>query len=148
MAESASTIDRQLINAMRKGDATCVSTLRMLKSAVKNAEIEARHALSKQEFQKVVAREVKKRKEAAVQYAHAGDATREGQELKESDILSVFLPEQMSEKEVRAIVKGVVAKTGASSPKEMGKVMGPVMAKVAGKADGSLVKKIVLDVLK
>lgn len=147
MAESASTIDHQLKSAMRKGDALVVSTLRMLKSAVKNAEIEARHALSEPEFQKVVAREVKKRKEAAEQYVQAGHSTRAGQELKEADILSVFLPEQMSEEQVRSIVKDVIAETGASSPKDMGKVMSPVMAKVSGKADGALVKGIVLSML-
>lgn len=120
-----------------------VSTLRMLMAELKNAEIAKREELEPDDELAVVSREVKRRGEAAEEYAKADRADLADKEKAEAEILKAFLPEQLSEPEVEAIVAEAIAETGASSPRDMGRVMGAVMPKLKGRADGKVVNALV-----
>lgn len=135
-----------LKSAMKEGDVMKRGTLRMLDSMIKNAEIEKKkkeEGLADSEVQEVIARAIKQRKDAASQYEAGGRADLAEKEKKESDILMIYMPEQMSEDDVRKSVKGIILSTGASGKADMGKVMGAAMGKLKGQADGQTVKRIV-----
>lgn len=120
-----------------------VSTLRMLMAELKNAEIAKRDDLEPGDELSVVAREVKRRGEAAEEYAKAGREDLSDKEKAEAEVLKEFLPEQLGEAEVERIIDEAIAETGAATPKDMGRVMGVVMPKLKGKADGKLVNALV-----
>jgi uncharacterized protein len=131
-----------------------------VKSALKAGEKQRVHALRliANELQKaakddgaddvqVLQRERKRRLEAADAYREGGRADRADAEEQEADIIASYMPEQLSDQELGAIVGDAVAKSGASSPQEMGKVMGLVMPKVKGRADGKRVSAAVKEKL-
>ena len=126
-------------DAMRAKDKERLSVIRMLLAAIQSREIEERGELSDANVLAVVEKLVKQRKDSARQFADAGRADREAAELAEADMLQGYLPEQLSEAEIAAVVDEVVAATGASGMQDMGKVMGQLKAKAQGRADmGSL----------
>jgi uncharacterized protein YqeY len=129
--------------AMRDGDTVRRDTLRMVVSAAQNAEKDKRAPLSDEEALAVVTREVKMRRESIEAFNSAGRDDLAAQEQLEIDILAPYLPEQLGEDEVRALVVEAIATTGASSPRDMGKVMGKLMPAVKGRADGKLVSAMV-----
>ncbi|MDI6892355.1 MAG: GatB/YqeY domain-containing protein [Actinomycetota bacterium] len=133
--------------ALKAGDGERLGTLRLLLAAIKNAEIEKREELSDEDVVRVVAREVKKWEEAAAEYKRVGRAAQASREEAEADILRVYLPPQLSEEEIRDIVRETIAEVGALSLKDMGRVMGAIMPKVRGRADGKLVNEIVKELL-
>ena len=144
-------IVEDLKSAMKAGDVVKRDTLRMLDSMIKNSEIEKlkkEEGLNDEEVCQVIARAIKQRKDSASQYISGGRPELAEKENKEIEILSVYMPEQMSEEQVREEVKKIIAETGATSKAETGKVMGAAMGKLKGKADGNLVKKIVEEELK
>jgi len=121
-------------------------TLRMLDSMIKNSEIEKKKredGLSDEEIIEVAFRAIKQRRDSISQYEAGGRKDLAEKEKKEIEILSAYLPEQMSEEAVRAEVKKIISDLGVSTKSETGKVMGAAMARLKGKADGNLVKKIV-----
>ena len=139
-------IVEDLKQAMKAGEVEKRDTLRMLDSMIKNTEIEKKKkeaGLSDEEVQGVISKAVKQRKDSMVQYISGGRAELAEKEKKEIEILSVYMPEQMSEEAVRGIVKATLAEIGTTSKEEMGKAMGPIMGKLKGQADGNLVRKIV-----
>lgn len=143
-------IKADLTDAMKSGETDKRDVLRMLDSMIKNVEIEKNKredGLGDEEILEVVSRAVKQRKDSIEQYTKGGREDLAEKEKAEIDILFKYLPEQMSEDELRNIVKSVIEETGAKDKSEIGKVMGAIMGKVKGKADGNLVKKIVEDVL-
>ena len=129
--------------AMRDGDTDRRDTLRMVVAAAQNAAKDKREALSDEEALAVVTREVKMRRESIEAFRSAGREDLAAQEQLEIDILVPYLPEQLGEDDVRALVIDAVVSTGASSPKDMGRVMGQLMPKVKGRADGKLVSRLV-----
>ena len=132
--------------AMKAGETERRDVLRMLDSMVKNVEIEKmkREAgLNDEEVIEVLNRAVKQRKDAIAQYEAGGRPELAEKEMKEIEILRAYMPEQMSEDDVRKVVAEIIAQVGASSKAEIGKVMGPAMGRLKGQADGNLVKKIV-----
>ena len=129
--------------AMRDGDAERRDTLRMVIAAAQNAAKDKREPLTDEETTAVITREVKKRRESIEAYRNAGRDDLAAQEQLEVDILAPYLPEQMDEEQVRALVAEAVASTGATSQKDMGRVMGALMPKVKGRADGALVSSLV-----
>ena len=137
-------IQEDVREAMKAGDEIKKDTLRMLLASLINKEKEkGKEELSEEEAQQVLVTEAKKRKEAAEAFAKAGKeemATKEEQELK---ILQAYLPEQLSEDEVRKLVQEAIEKSGAQSAQDIGKVMGILMPHVKGKADGALVSSVV-----
>jgi uncharacterized protein YqeY len=129
--------------AMKSGDKERVQALRLITNELQKAAKEA----SDGDETAVLQRERKRRLEAAQAYADAGrDDLAEG-ERREAEIIEQYMPEQISDEELHAIVGDAVAESGASSPKEMGKVMSLVMPKVQGRADGKRVSAVVREKL-
>jgi uncharacterized protein YqeY len=128
---------------MREGDAHRRDTLRMVVAAVQNAAKDKRADLTDEEALAVLTRQVKTRRESIKAYRDAGRDDLADKEQSEIDVLSPYLPEQLGEDEVRALVAEAVAATGASSPRDIGRVMGALMPKVKGRADGALVSRLV-----
>jgi uncharacterized protein YqeY len=129
--------------AMREGDAHRRDTLRMAIAAAQNAAKDKRAPLSDEETLEVVGREVKKRRESVAAYQAAGREDLAAREQAEIDILTPYLPEQLSADDIRALARDAVAASGATSPKDMGRVMSQLMPKVKGRADGKVVSAIV-----
>jgi uncharacterized protein YqeY len=129
--------------AMRARDATRRDALRLLLSALKTAEKDAREPLDEQATIAVLRRERKRRAEAAEAYRAAGAEDRAAQEDAEAAIIDEFLPAALGDDELAAIVDRAIESTGASSPKDMGSVMRESMAAVAGRADGKRVQALV-----
>jgi len=137
----------QLKQSMLARDEFKTSVLRMLISAIGYLEIQkggAGYEATEEDVMTTIEKQVKQRKDSIEQYEKAG---RNDLADKEKLELEKYLPEQMSEEEIKTLVKETIAQTGASSPQDMGKVMGALMPKTKGKADGSLVSKIVREEL-
>ena len=124
-----------------------LSVIRMVRSAAKNVEIDRRKELDDNELLDVVAKEVKMRRDSLDEFRKAGRPELLAVLEQEIAILMEYLPEQMSEAEVRALVTQAVADAQAASAKDMGKVMALLMPKVKGRADGKLVNSIVKELL-
>lgn len=143
-------INADLKSAMLARDEVKTQTLQGLKSAILYEEVakNLREAgLDEAQIEQVVAREAKKRDEAAELFEKGGNATSAEKERTEKEILSVYLPEQMSEAEVIAIVEAIVQELKPEGPKDMGRVIGAVKAKTGNAAEGSLVAKLVKESL-
>lgn len=120
-----------------------LNVVRLLKSALKNFQIEAGHELSPQEMLSVIQKEAKKRQDSISAYTKAGRddlATEEQNELK---VIEAYLPEQLSDEELNKIVDQVIRETGATGMADMGKVIGAVVAQADGRADGGRISGIV-----
>jgi hypothetical protein len=130
-----------LTTAMKARDELRTATLRMVLAAVTAEEVAGKEAreLSDDEVQAVLRREAKKRREAAEAFAGAGRAAQAEREQAEEGIVAGYLPAQLEDADLVAIVADVVTRTGASGMKDMGKVMGAVQAAVAGRAEGGRV---------
>ncbi|ABZ84993.1 gatb/yqey domain protein [Heliomicrobium modesticaldum Ice1] len=124
-----------------------LSVIRMARSAIQKVEIDKRRDLTEEETIDVLAREVKQRRDSIAEYEKAGRSDAVEALKEEIALLTAYLPQQLSEEEVRALVREAVAETGAQSPKDMGKVMGILMPKVKGRADGKLVNQVVKEFL-
>ncbi|PJA33403.1 MAG: glutamyl-tRNA amidotransferase [Zetaproteobacteria bacterium CG_4_9_14_3_um_filter_53_7] len=122
--------------AMRAKDAAALSAIRMLRAAIKDKEIELKTAeLAQDDIFAVISRLIKQRKDSANQYTEAGRAELAEKELAEIAVLEVYLPEQMSDEDIAALVTAAVAEAGATSMKDMGAVMAIVRPKSQGAAD-------------
>lgn len=136
-------IQQDLKQAMIAKEETKVSTLRMLVSELKYAQIKKSEDLTDEDIVSVVQKELKKRQESIEAFEKAGRAEMAEKEKAEVEILKVYLPPQMSDEELEKIVEEAIAATGASTPADMGKVIGMVMGKVGQSASGSQVSSIV-----
>jgi uncharacterized protein len=130
-----------LTSAMKSRDELRTATLRMVLAAVSAEEVAGKEAreLTDDEVQAVLRREAKKRREAADAFGAAGRAEQAERERAEGDVLAGYLPAQLDDADLAAIVADVVTRTGASGMKDMGRVMGAAQAAVAGRAEGSRV---------
>ncbi len=129
--------------AMKERDQLRLSTIRLVRSEIKNAEISKGEPLSDEEVTGVLARELKKRRESVVLFEQGGRPELAEKEGREADVIMGYLPEQLGDDEVRALVDEAIAETGATRIQEMGKVMGALMPKVKGRADGTVISSIV-----
>ncbi len=129
--------------AMKAKDSERLNTIRLMRTALKNREIEARKELDSQETIQVLSSLVKQRKEAAQVYRENDRPEMAEKEEAEIVVIQEFLPSQLGEAEIRQIIEEAVAETGASSMKDMGKVMKIVTAKTVGRADGRQVSELV-----
>ncbi len=143
MGEIAGRLSLQIQEALKAGDRTRLDTLRLLATAVRNREVELGRDLSDEDLVEVAAREVKRRKEAAEAYERGGRPELAQKERNEQAVLEAYLPEPLSEEEVRAAVDEAIAATGAAGPDDLGKVMGQVMGRLKGRVDGSEVNRLV-----
>jgi uncharacterized protein YqeY len=133
--------------AMKDKDKLKLSVIRMVKASVKNEEINQGKELSDDEVLTVLTRELKQRRDSLQEFEKAGRDDLAATARDEINVLMEYMPEQLSEEEIRALVSEVIQQTGASSKKDMGKVMGVLMPKVKGRADGALVNKVVQESL-
>ena len=129
--------------AMKARDQVRVQTLRLLMTTMKNLQVERGHELDDDEVLDAVTKEAKRRKEAIEAYTDAARADLADKEKAELAILEAYLPEQLGEVELAAMVDEAIAETGATSPKDMGQVMKAVMPKVKGRADGKVLSELV-----
>jgi len=138
-----------LTTAMKARDELRSATIRMALSAITNEEVAGKVAreLSDDEVLKVLGREVKKRKEAAEAFAGAGRAEQAAREEAEGEVLTAYLPAQLSDEELHGLVVAAVAETGAEGPRAMGVVMKVLTPRIAGRADGSRVAAAVKSAL-
>ena len=141
------TIQSDMYAAMKSGDKHKTGTLRVALSTLKDKKIEKREDLTDVEAIKIIQNLVKQRKEAADIYKENGRNDLMENENSELEILNAYLPQMMSEDDLRILVKKVVEDTGASSLSDIGKVMPEVMKQSAGKADGKMAQSIVRDLL-
>ncbi|MEE1930231.1 GatB/YqeY domain-containing protein [Streptomyces sp. TRM 70351] len=130
-----------LTAAMKERDALRSATLRMALTEITKEEVSGKSAreLSDDEVTKVLAREAKKRREAAEAFEQGGRAEQARKERDEGEVIAAYLPAQLGDAELRALVAEAVAETGAEGPKAMGAVMKAVGPKVAGRAEGGRV---------
>ena len=133
--------------AMKAKDKVTLGVVRMVKSSVSNEQIKLGHDLTADEELAVLSREMKQRVEEMESYKDADRADLAEEIQGQIDVLKRYMPAQMSEEEVVAIVKETIAEVGASSKADLGKVMGALMPKVKGKADGKLVNTTVQSLL-
>jgi len=134
-----------LTEAIRSRDALRSGTIRMVLTAITNEEVSGKSArvLADAEIITVLSREAKKRREAADAFKDAGHADRSERETSEGRVITEYLPEQLSEDEVKKIIADAITETSASGPAGMGLVMKAIQPKVAGKADGGVVSGLV-----
>jgi uncharacterized protein YqeY len=137
------TLYAKMKAAMKDGDKNGLQFVRNIINAVRKKEIDDRVDLDDAAIQKVIQSLLKQRKESLDQFKQGGRADLVAQEELEIAYLEQFLPKQMSDAELKAIVDGVVAEVKPQSPKDMGKVMQGVLARVAGQADGKRVSEFV-----
>ena len=141
MAALKDRLQADLTAAMKARDELTTATLRMVLTAVGTEEVAGKTArqLSDDEVLKVLAREAKKRREAATAFRDGGRQESADRELAEEQVLERYLPEQLSDDDLAALVRDAVAETGAAGPQAMGAVMKVVGPKVAGRAEGGRV---------
>jgi len=155
----------QLNQSLKEGEKLTTSVLRMLSATILNKEKEKRYKLSKEkpelketelakesqltdeEVIEVISLEVKKRKEASLEFEKGERQDLVEKEKKEIEILQKYLPEQFTEEEIKKLAKEAIEKIGAEEPKDMGKVMAELMPKVKGRAEGATVSRIVKELL-
>ncbi|OJG65349.1 glutamyl-tRNA(Gln) amidotransferase subunit E [Enterococcus malodoratus] len=141
------TLNEDMKQAMRAKDKETLQVIRMLKASIQNEQIKKGQDLNDEEELTVLSREMKQRRDSLTEFEKADRTDLAEKVKKEIVIVENYLPAQLSEEEIRAIVQEAVTSTGATSPKEFGKVMGAVMPKVKGKADGNQVNAIVKELL-
>ncbi len=133
----------ELKDAMKNKDELRKNTITMLRSAILQVEKDNQKELNDDEIAGIVSKEVKKRKDAIVDYEKAQRQDIIDDLNKEIEILSKYLPEQLTEDEIIKLVDEAISKTSATSPRDMGKVMQELRPKTNGKADGKIVSEIV-----
>jgi len=136
-------LDQDLKSAMREKAQLRLSTIRMLKSAIKYREIELMKPLDDAGVLGVVANEIKRRRDSVEQYKAGNRQELADKEAAEIEILQAYLPQQLTEAEVRAKVEEAVKKVGAQGPKDMGAVMKVLLPEVQGRAEGKTVSELV-----
>ena len=135
-------LESDLGEAMKLRDEVRTTTLRLLKSALKNYQIELGHELSMQETLSVIQKEAKKHQDSIRQYEDAKREDLAQEERDELEVIKNYLPEQMSREDLEKVVDTAIAELNASGPADMGKVIGLVRQKTEAKADGSMIAEI------
>ncbi len=136
-------LDGDMKDAMKSRDTVRLETIRGVRGAIRNKEIEVGGELDDEGIQKVLRSLVKQRADSIEQYQGAGRTDLAEKEAAEKAVLEAYLPAAPSEAEVERVVAEVIAEVGASGPKDMGKVMKPALEKLGAGADGKLVSATV-----
>ena len=140
-------LDHDMKEAMRGKDTPRLTTIRMVRSVIKNREIELKRELDEQAIIEVIATIVKQRRESIRMFSEGGRADLVAKEEAELAVLQDYLPRQLDRREIEVLVSQAIADSGAQGAKDMGKVMKILMPQVAGRADGKLVNDIVREKL-
>ncbi len=143
MLSLSDRLNDDMKQAMRSQEKFKLSVIRMVRSSIKNMEIDLKRTLNDQEVLDVLQREMKLRKDALDEFEKAKrDDLTENLRV-EIRILSAYLPEQLDEEQLKSIIQATIIEVGATSKAEMGKLMAALMPKVKGRADGSIVNQLV-----
>ncbi|MFO7583332.1 MAG: GatB/YqeY domain-containing protein [Anaerolineales bacterium] len=145
--DTKTQLNQALKDAMKSGDDTRRTTVRMVLAAIKQVEVDKRIELDEAAVLAILQKEVKSRREALEEAQKANRQDLASAAQAEIDILNTFLPQAMSAEELRELARQAIAETGASNPADMGKVMKAIMPKVAGRAPGDQVSAAVKELL-
>jgi uncharacterized protein YqeY len=145
--ELKAEIQEAVKQSMKSGDRVTLSTLRLLLSAVHNEESRVRRDLTSEDIQRTIATLSKQRVEAIELYRKGGREDLAQKEEAELAVLKRFLPQQLTEQEVRSLIQACIVEAGAQGVQDLGKVMKLVMPKVAGRSDGKRVNELVKQLL-
>jgi len=144
-------LQNDLKEAMKSKDTVRLRTIRSLRAAIMAKEIDMRSGgeatISNEDAMGVLHKQAKQRRDSIEQFVAAGRDDLKQTEVEELEVIEAYLPKQLSEEEVRTVVKDIIAKTGASGMQDMGKVMGQAMGRLKGQADGNLVQKAARELL-
>jgi len=140
-------LDEDLKAAMRSSDAVRRDSLRMVLAAVQRAEKEGKHELADDEMVGILTRELKVRRESVDTFRAGGREDLVAKEEAAIAVVSEFMPQPLSQTELKALVEQAIAETGAASPRDIGKVMGWISPKTRGRADGKVVSQLVTQLL-
>lgn len=147
MSDLYKKIKDDVKEAMKNKDAFKRDTLRTLTAAIKQQEVDTREDTTDAAIENLIQKLIKQRDEAATQYKEAGRDELYEKETGEIEVLKAYLPKQLDDAELEAVVKEIVAEVGAEGPKDMGKVMGAAKGKIGTRADGKRVSECVKAVL-
>lgn len=136
-------ISEDMKSALRGGEKARLSTIRMLLAAIQQREVDDRREMTDTEVLQIVEKLIKQRREAAAQFASAGRNELQTKELEEAQLLAGYLPAQISESEILALLDAAVAETGATGMKDMGRLMNALRPKLQGRADMAQVSNLV-----
>ncbi|NOY99407.1 MAG: GatB/YqeY domain-containing protein [Chloroflexi bacterium] len=145
--DTKTKINNAIKDAMRAKDEVAKRTLRMVRAAIQQAEVDRRTTLDESAVLAILQKEVKSRRETIAEAEKAGREDMVADTLAEIAVLEAFLPEAMSTDELRALAGTVIAEVGATSPADMGKVMKALIPRVAGRAPGGEISKVVRELL-
>ena len=134
-----SKLDQELVLAAKATDKARLSALRLLKNGMHNREIDLKRELTEAEVLQLLSGMVKQRKDSIEQFEKGGRADLVAKEEAELQVIQEFLPEQLSESQIDAVIDETIRETGAAGVRDMGKVMKALMPRVAGKADGKAI---------
>jgi uncharacterized protein YqeY len=143
----ASRLQSDLATAMRGGNQLQKDTIRLLRSNLKNAQIDKGKELDESEVVTVLQKAAKQRRDAISQYNQAGRSDLAAKEEAELEIITSYLPQQLSSAEIKKELQVLIAETGASSSADLGKIMGQAMARLKGKVDGNQVNQLARELL-
>ncbi len=142
------TLQQDLMTAMKTKDEASLSAIRLLKTAIMKVETAGEQkTATDEEIIQLVGKEIKQRKDSIEQFEKGGRPELAEKEKAELKVLEKYLPPQLGEDEIKAIIKEGISATGASSKADIGKLMGAIMPKTKGKADGGLVNRLVQEAL-
>jgi hypothetical protein len=141
------TLRKDMFSATKDGNTTKADIIKMAIAAIKNAEIEKGEVLDDKEIVKVLRKEVKKIQDSIAQFTTMGRQDLVDRETKQLEVLQEYLPKQMSEEEIKKVVKAKIIELEAEGMKDFGKVMGVVMKEIAEQAEGGMVKDIIESLL-
>ena len=147
MSELKKRLQNDLKTAMKEKDTFKRDVIRFVMSAIKQIEVDERKELSDADIEAILVKQIKQRNDAIAQFKEGGRDDLVEKNEKELTILKSYLPEPMSEEEVREVLKTIVAETGAEGMKDMGKVMGAAKAKIGSRAEGRLINQIAKELL-
>jgi uncharacterized protein YqeY len=140
-------LNREFNEALKSGDSLKVSVIRLLRSHMKNREIDQRTELSEEDVVVIIAAAVKQRRDSIEQFSKGGREDLAQKETKEMEILQRYLPQPLPREELEILIRGAIQEAGATGPNDVGKVMKVVMPKVKGRADGALLQARVREIL-
>ncbi|MBW2558196.1 MAG: GatB/YqeY domain-containing protein [Deltaproteobacteria bacterium] len=136
-------VSSEMVKAAKDKDKAKLSALRMIKSALHNREIDLKDRFGEKEILQVLSSMIKQRKDSVEQFRNGGRPELAEKEEKEIEVIQGFMPEQMSEEEIKAEIENAIEEAGATSIRDMGKVMKLLMPRLTGKADGKAVGETV-----
>ncbi len=138
---------KALKEAMKEKDELKKDTITMLRAAILQVEKDEKKVLTQSEMEAIVAKQIKSRKESLNDYEKANRDDIVSKIKKEIEILTKYLPEQLTENEIKELIEEAIKKTGATTTRDMGKVMQEIRPQIAGKADGKFVSDMVKQML-